>query len=338
MSYSDFICLHAVGKFYDASKDFACISTPAISISFDRVNDDYCDCPDGSDEPGTAACAHLSPLSPHTPADSIPSTVENISNALPGFYCKNKGHQPAYVPFTNVNDGICDYELCCDGSEEWEGVGGVKCKDRCAEIGKEWRKHDEARQKSAGIALKKRAELVAEAAKLKQQVQDRLHTLGTEIQGAEVKVKDMERELAETQRKEAGKVVKPAGSKGGKLSVLVGIAQNRMSELRNSLVTTRSELNVKKSKLEQLEAIMKTFKEEYNPNFNDEGVKRAVRAWENYIANTVADVANDAKERDLDEITKTDSENGLNWDEYVEEEDETDVRMLHPHPTLSSCH
>lgn len=289
------------------------------------MNDDYCDCPDGSDEPGTSACAHLSPLSPHTPADSIPSTVENISNALPGFYCKNKGHQPGYVPFTNVNDGICDYELCCDGSEEWEGVGGVKCKDRCAEIGKEWRKHDAARQKSAEIAAKKRAALVAEAARLKQQVSARLQSLGSEIEGAENKVKQLERELSETQRREAGKVVKPAGSKGGKLSVLVGIAQNRMSELRNHLITTRSELNVKKSRLEQLEAIMSTFKEEYNPNFNDEGVKRAVRAWEDYIANAVVEVVNDAKERDLDEITKPDSENGLDWDDYVEDEDETDV-------------
>lgn len=204
----------------------------------------------------------------------------------------------------------------------------MKCKDRCAEIGKEWRKQDEARQKSAGIAAKKRAELVAEAARLKQQVSDRLQTLGTEIQGAELKVKDMERELAETQRREAGKVIKPAGSKGGKLSVLVGLAQNRMSELRNSLITTRSELNVKKSRLEQLEAILSTFKEEYNPNFNDEGVKRAVRAWEDYAASAVADVVNEAKERDLDEITKSDSENGLNWDDYVEEEDETDVCML----------
>lgn len=232
------------------------------------------------------------------------------------------------MPFTNVNDGICDYELCCDGSEEWEGVGGVKCKDRCAEIGKEWRKHDEARQKSAGIAAKKRAELVAEATRLKQQVADRLQTLGTEIQGAEIKVKDLERELSETQRREAGKIVKPAGSKGGKLSVLVGIAQKRMSELRNSLVTTRSELHVKKSRLEQLEAIMSTFKEEYNPNFNDEGVKRAVRAWEDYIASAVGDVANEARERDLDEITKPDSENGLNWEDYIEEEDETDVCKL----------
>ena len=174
--------MYKVAKFYKDATTFTCISNPSIKVPFARVNDDFCDCPDGSDEPGTSACAHVSPYSPQTPAD-LPSGI-NASLALPGFYCKNKGHLPAYVPFTNVNDGVCDYNTCCDGSEEWEGVGGVKCDDKCKEIGKEWRKHDEARQKSLTTAAKKRKELVAEGAKLKKEIEDRIQDFGAQIKGA----------------------------------------------------------------------------------------------------------------------------------------------------------
>ncbi|KAJ1911616.1 hypothetical protein IWQ60_010056 [Tieghemiomyces parasiticus] len=78
----------------------------AKTIPFDKVNDDYCDCPDGSDEPGTAACARGQ------------------------FYCANAGHRPARIRAAQVNDGVCD-SACCDGSDEYSGL--VTCPDRCAE-------------------------------------------------------------------------------------------------------------------------------------------------------------------------------------------------------------
>ena len=37
--------------FYDPSKDFTCLDG-LLTIPFNSVNDDYCDCSDGSDEPG----------------------------------------------------------------------------------------------------------------------------------------------------------------------------------------------------------------------------------------------------------------------------------------------
>ena len=231
------------------------------------------------------------------------------------------------MPFTNVNDGVCDYQLCCDGSDEWAKVGGVRCEDKCKEIGKEWRKKDEQRQKSQSNAAKRRKELVAEAAKLRQKVEAKVLTLQTLIQGEELKVKGLEAALAEAERQERGRVVKKPGA-GGKLSILAQLAKDRIEELRESLVEVRNQRDMGKARITELEAILTTFKEEYNPNFNDEGVKRAVRSWEDYAARDKPAIGDDAKDRDLDEIAKHDSETGaIKWSEWDEpEEGDVDVR------------
>ncbi|KAF2687090.1 glucosidase 2 subunit beta precursor [Lentithecium fluviatile CBS 122367] len=304
-------------KYYKDSESFTCISNPSTKLDISRLNDDFCDCPDGSDEPGTSACSYISPLSPPQP------DKPNDSLALPGYYCKNKGHIPSYIPFTNVNDGVCDYELCCDGSDEWDHVGGVKCEDRCAKMGKEWKKQDEARQKSLGAANRKRKELITEAGRLRKEVEDRIQTLQTEIKGHELKVDALMKSLAEIERQEKGKIVKAAG-KGGKLGVLSGLAKARIEELTENLNRVRGERDASRGRIEELEAILKRFKEEYNPNFNDEGVKRAVKAWEDYAAQDRPG-PDDARDRDLDEILKPDSESAIKWEEFVEEESDVDV-------------
>lgn len=58
------------------------------TIPVTSINDDYCDCPDGSDEPGTSAC-------------------EGIGSEQGWFHCKNEGHVPGKVRRSRVNDGIC---------------------------------------------------------------------------------------------------------------------------------------------------------------------------------------------------------------------------------------
>ena len=73
--------------------------------SFLQVNDDFCDCDDSSDEPGTAACS-----------DSQ-------------FYCPNEGHIPILLHSSTVGDSVCD---CCDGSDEKPGL----CDDTCSTKGK----------------------------------------------------------------------------------------------------------------------------------------------------------------------------------------------------------
>lgn len=258
-----------------------------------------------------------------TNIDNINATI-----ALPGFYCKNKGHTPLYVPFTNVNDGVCDYDLCCDGSDEWAGVKGVRCEDKCAQIGKDARTKAELRQKSLSAAAKKRKELVAEAARLRKEVEDRMHSLKTQIEGAEIHVTEVERDLAEIEKQERSRVVKGSvGAKAGKLGVLVGLAKHRTQELRDQLLRVRQERDSTKERLQEVESILSTFKEEYNPNFNDEGVKRAVRAWEDYAAKDKGPETDAAHERDLTEISKSDEENGVNWEDYTTDDEESELDL-----------
>ncbi|KAI9823061.1 MAG: hypothetical protein M1832_002715 [Thelocarpon impressellum] len=311
-------------KFYKSSESFACISDPGAKLDAARVNDDYCDCADGSDEPGTAACAHLSPRSPASPYGAR----GNLTVALPGFYCKNKGHRPAYVPFTHVNDGVCDHELCCDGSDEWAGVGGISCPDRCKEIGKEWRRQDEQRKKALGAAAKERRGLVEQAAVLKKEVADRVGTLGAEIQAAEKKAADLERELAEVERRERGRVVRDPG-KGKKVNVLVRLAKDRVDELREALSYVIQQRDLARTEAVEMEGILAAFKEEYNPNFNDEGVKRAVRRWEEFAETRVPQGVETWGSHDLAGVLQEDgADSGIDWAEW-QGAGESDVDVLY---------
>uniref|UniRef100_A0A023FNI9 Glucosidase 2 subunit beta n=1 Tax=Amblyomma cajennense TaxID=34607 RepID=A0A023FNI9_AMBCJ len=101
---------------YDRTKNFTCFDGRK-DLTFSMVNDDYCDCDDGSDEPGTSACINGR------------------------FHCDNLGHKGQDIPSSWVNDGLCD---CCDGSDEYATAAG--CVNNCLELGRQARE-EEAKQR-----------------------------------------------------------------------------------------------------------------------------------------------------------------------------------------------
>lgn len=89
---------------YFATQVIACRDGSG-SFPRSRLNDGYCDCGDGTDEPGTSACPEGK------------------------FYCRNIGDNPRLLFSSFVNDKICD---CCDGSDEYES--GIHCQNTCRNI------------------------------------------------------------------------------------------------------------------------------------------------------------------------------------------------------------
>ncbi|KAK3375943.1 glucosidase II beta subunit-like protein-domain-containing protein [Lasiosphaeria ovina] len=311
--------------FYESKATFKCIGNPSIALKSSQINDNSCDCPDGSDEPGTAACAHLDPLSPEQPLLGSPTGTTNTTRALPGFWCANDGHIGSYTPFMYVDDGVCDYELCCDGSDESAHAGGVVCENRCGSIGKEWRRLEEDRRQSVERSVKRRRALVKEARELRRKVEVKITSLKGELESLEAKKEELEKKFEEVQRSERGKVVKGEG-RGGKLGVLVGLAKLRVSELRDTLDKVLDQRDDLQDRVEQLEGILTKFREEYNPNFNDEGVKAAVKSWEDYAASATGDKKSELADADIMEVLKEDGESsGINWAEFEEGASDADV-------------
>lgn len=227
-----------------------------------------------------------------------------------------------------VNDGVCDYDLCCDGSEEYGNVGGVKCENKCAEIGKEWRRVEQERKDNLERANKRRRTMVKESKELRRRVEAKISTLAEEIKELEVKRDELKTKLDEVERQERFKVVKNEGP--GKLGVLAGLAKTRIDELRDALSKVVDERRDLRAKVEELEGILAAFKEEYNPNFNDEGVKKAVRGWEDYAAKKAGEAQEQLDETGILNVMKEDSEeSGINWKEFEEDEaSDTDIRRF----------
>ncbi|KAG0209817.1 hypothetical protein BGX28_009923 [Mortierella sp. GBA30] len=130
----------------NSSNSWTCLDG-SKAIPFSAVNDDYCDCADGSDEPGY-------------------------------FHCANAGHISSSIKTSRINDGVCDPE-CCDGTDEFDGQ--VQCPNVCEEVGAEARKERERVKaiQQQGSQMRKEYIQHGKAAKLK--MQQELETLQGKI-------------------------------------------------------------------------------------------------------------------------------------------------------------
>ncbi|KAL1408832.1 hypothetical protein Q8F55_005646 [Vanrija albida] len=237
-----------------SGKTFTCLSGDKV-IPFSAVNDDFCDCPDGSDEPGTSACE---------------------GKAAAWFYCENNGHIPGRVKSSRVNDGICDPE-CCDGSDEWQS--GASCPNRCEEIAREYRERVELETKTRRTGAKIRSTYVNFALKEKKRLEEELATKRAEIGERERKVEEARQALdrAESQSRDEleRKKATPLYQSVEKHRLALAAVQTQHERTYADLQTV----------LDLLEELSKG----YNPNGQDMAVKHAVIRYKELIGRAEAE-------------------------------------------------
>ncbi|KAL6118629.1 uncharacterized protein ACO6RY_03400 [Pungitius sinensis] len=173
-------------RFYRERKSFLCIDGSKI-IPFEQVNDDYCDCDDGSDEPGTSACPRGR------------------------FYCTNLGFRPHYIPSSRVNDGICD---CCDASDEYNSH--AHCQNTCWNLGQRERAYVEGQMRTLDEGLQLKQQLIEEGVLLWREKQAQLRELQQVAEDLQMKLEERRRKKQEADRlKEPTSRAPEAGDNGG---------------------------------------------------------------------------------------------------------------------------
>ncbi|CAH2352814.1 putative glucosidase 2 subunit beta [[Candida] railenensis] len=243
----------------NGKKVWKCLSDPSIVLDYEQINNNYCDCPDGSDEPGTNACA------------------KNRKQ----FYCANVGHFPGYIEHFKLNDGVCDYDVCCDGSDEWLFKDGKQCPNKCLEINNQYRKYKEGaiKQLENSLAIKKKLE--SESLNMRKELQEGSQIIAQEIEAEEIRLSGLRQRLEDHGDNVDGDDEENEDSveEGGAL--LYNVLEPVISKLSTAIDHDRNEYK----KVHQLEDILLKLINNYNPNFNDAAVKEAVRTYQDYISN-----------------------------------------------------
>ncbi|CAG8432966.1 11027_t:CDS:10 [Diversispora eburnea] len=220
-------------------------------IPYEAINDEYCDCADGSDEPGTSACPNSK------------------------FYCKNIGHIPAYISSSRVNDGVCDPE-CCDGSDEYDGK--INCPNKCEEFGAEYRKHLKEMEILRAQGADKKQEYIKYGQKLKIELLNSLDFAIVDLNAAKIKCADREAELKKLEHLEK---IKSESS-----PIPVKEYNERMKKYRVKIKGLKDQINVLQGNVDALSKILQDLKNGHNQNENDITiVKSAITAYDEFLDN-----------------------------------------------------
>ncbi len=150
----------------------------------ERMNDDYCDSPDGCDEPNTSAC----------------STVA----AARRFECPDEGRGTTLIPASRIGDGVCD---CCDGSDEATG-----CEDDCEARRAQAREKEEAERAAEAAGVAARKDMACAAKKGREVARRQLAASERDLDGMAAKI-DAARDKRDAARAEADELRDAAAAK-----------------------------------------------------------------------------------------------------------------------------
>ncbi|KAG0091464.1 hypothetical protein BGZ93_008816 [Podila epicladia] len=256
-------------KAYSADKagNWQCLDG-SKTIKYAAINDDYCDCPDGSDEPGTSACGKGY------------------------YYCANPGHTAAYIKTSRINDGVCDPE-CCDGSDETDGQ--IHCPNICEQVGAEARKEHErvrAIEKEGSKLLQKyinhgkttKKELKAKIDKLKAQaliIEQKAQTSKDTLDKVNAALQE-QLESTKAEREAARKI-----------------------QLEPIIEQQRARLSHAKTVRDNLRSALEDLKANSNKNYHDLVVKSTIAGFDEQLAE-LAEYAAGAKPVDSSKILTAD--------------------------------
>ncbi|KAG0367302.1 glucosidase II beta subunit-like-domain-containing protein [Gamsiella multidivaricata] len=254
----------------DSAGNWQCFDGTKV-VPFTAINDDYCDCLDGSDEPGTSACGNSY------------------------FYCENAGHIPAYLISSRVNDGVCDPE-CCDGTDEYDG--NTHCPNICEEVGTEAKKERERIRKIEREGSDIRKGYIAYGKDAKKRLQEQLEKVQVKATQIRQKAADTKAELdsVKVKQQEYLESTKAERKKAREIQLAPLIEQQsqrlvRAIEAKNLLRTTLEEL-----------------KENHNKNYHDLAVKDTISGFDEYLEE-LKQAAADAAQREEERKERKKDEN-----------------------------